>query len=148
MILNDIHRGVHKNRSRKRIGRGSGSGHGKTSGRGSKGYGSRSGSSQRVGFEGGQMPLARRMAKRGFNNKNFAVLVAAINVSALERVFEDGATVRPQDLVDRGLAQGRFEEIKILGNGQLTKKLMVQAHRFSKSAEEKITAAGGTVERV
>jgi large subunit ribosomal protein L15 len=148
MIIDDVHRGIHKHRKRKRIGRGQGSGQGKTAGRGHKGAGSRSGFSERTGFSGGQMPLFRRVAKRGFNNKAFADVVAIINVSALEKAFDDGATVNPENLVEKGLASGRFDAIKVLGNGELKKKLNVQAHRFSKSAEEKITAAGGAIELV
>ncbi len=94
------------------------------------------------------MPLFRRMAKRGFNNKRFADVVAIVNLSALEHAFVDGDTVNRETLAEKGLAKGRFDAIKILGNGQLTKKLTVSVHRFSKSAEEKITAAGGTVERI
>jgi len=94
------------------------------------------------------MPLARRIAKRGFSNKRFAVRVAIVNLATLEKAFKEGATVSPATLVEKGLVKGRFDLIKILGNGQLTKKLFVQAHRFSASAEEKITASEGTVERI
>jgi large subunit ribosomal protein L15 len=148
MIIDDIHRGIHKHKPRKRIGRGIGSGHGKTSGRGHKGDGSRAGSRSRRGFAGGQMPLARLIAKRGFNNNQFATKVLAINVALLEEEFEDGGEVTPETLTTRGLAKGRFDEIKILGSGQLSKKLAVRVHRFSESAAAKITAAGGTVERI
>ena len=148
MILDDVHRGIHKHRKRKRIGRGMGSGTGKTSGRGHNGYYSRSGSSKRVGFEGGQMPLARRIAKRGFNNRKFATQVAIINLTTLEKTFENGATVSPEVLIEKGLVKGRFDVIKILANGQLTKKLTVQAHRFSRSAEDAITAQGGTAQKI
>ena len=136
------------NKKRKRIGRGKGSGVGKTCGRGHKGCGSRPGSSTRPTYEGGQMPLFRRMAKTGFNNKQFALKVAIVNVSALDRAFEDGDTVDLEALAQKGLAKGRYDAIKVLGNGQLTKKLTVQAHQFSGSAEEKIVASGGTVERI
>ncbi len=148
MILDDVHRGIHKHRKRKRIGRGMGSGTGKTSGRGHNGYYSRAGSSKRVGFEGGQMPLARRIAKRGFNNRKFAAQVAIINLTTLEKTFENGATVSLEVLIEKGLVKGRFDVIKILANGQLTKKLTVQAHRFSKSAEDAITAQGGTAQKI
>ena len=148
MIIDDVHRGIQKRRKRKRIGRGTGSGHGKTAGRGHKGYGSRAGASKQVGYEGGQMPLFRRIAKRGFNNNQFAAKVAIVNVSSLERAFEDGAVVNAEALAEKGLAKGQFDVIKILGNGALTKKLTVQAHRFSKSAEQKIAASGGTVEKI
>lgn len=148
MMLHDVHQGIHGTRPRKRVGRGIGSGHGKTSGRGHKGAGSRSGYKRALGFEGGQMPLMRRIAKRGFNNNQFAPVIAEVNVAALEAEFDAGTTVTPELMAERGVAKGRFEEVKILGNGNLTKKLTVQAHRFSKSAEEKIIAAGGTVERL
>ena len=146
MILDDVHRGISKRKNRKRIGRGPGSGHGKTSGRGHKGYGSRAGASRRRGFQGGQMPLFRRMAKRGFNNKAFANVVAILNVATLEETFEKGDTVDLESLQAKGLAKGRFDLLKILGQGDLSKSLTVTAHRFSKSAVEKIEAAGGTVQ--
>lgn len=148
MIINDVHQGIRKNKARKRIGRGPGSGHGKTSTRGHKGWYSRSGTTSRLGYTGGQTPLARRIAKRGFNNRQFAPTILIVNVSALDEAFENGATVNLQTLVERGLAKGAFDEIKILGNGALTKKLSVEAHRFSKSAEEKITKQGGSVKRL
>jgi large subunit ribosomal protein L15 len=148
MILSDVHQGVHTRKQPKRIGRGIGSGHGKTSGRGHKGAGSRSGYQSRRGFAGGQMPLARLIAKRGFNNNQFAAKVLEINVALLEDNFENGAEVTPESLKEHGLAKGRFDVIKVLGNGELKKKLSVRAHRFSKSAEEKITAAGGSVDRI
>ena len=148
MILDDVHRGIMKRKKRKRIGRGPGSGHGKTSGRGHKGYYSRAGSSRRLSFEGGQMPMARRIAKRGFNNKQFAARVAVVNVSALNEAFEAGETVDVAAMGSKGLLKGHFDLVKILGNGELTKKLDVCAHRFSESAEEKIKSAGGSVERV
>ncbi|MEO1997184.1 MAG: 50S ribosomal protein L15 [Planctomycetaceae bacterium] len=148
MILNDVHQGVQKRKKRKRIGRGTGSGHGKTAGHGHKGYYSRAGSSRRLSFEGGQMPFARRVAKRGFNNKKFADVVFALNVSVLQAAFEAGDEVTPTELVARGLVKGKFDAIKILGNGQLDIQLNVSVHRFSKTAEDKITAAGGTATRV
>ena len=148
MILDDIHRGITKHKPAKRIGRGIGSGHGKTSGRGHKGFYSRSGSSRRTGFEGGQTPLFRRIAKRGFSNNAFRLTVAAVNVSALEAAFDAGATITPDDLVAKGLTNGKFDVIKILGNGDLSKKLTVRAHRFSETARQKIAAAGGKAEVV
>ena len=148
MIISDVHQGITKRKRPKRVGRGIGSGHGKTCGRGHKGDGSRSGYRRRRGFAGGQMPLARLIAKRGFNNNQFATKILEINVSLLESKFDSGDAVSPDSLAQRGLAKGRFDEIKILGNGDLSKKLTVQAHRFSKSAEAKITAAGGTVEKL
>ena len=128
----------------KRKGRGNGSGNGKTAGRGHKCEKSRSGGGVRVGFEGGQMPLARRIPKRGFNNI-FAKPLTAINVTALNR-FEDGATVNLQVLLDSGVLTKCPYGVKILGNGELTKKLTVQATAFSASAKEKIEAAGGKAE--
>lgn len=146
MIIDDVHRGIQKRKKRKRIGRGVGSGHGKTAGRGHKGAGSRRGYSSRMGFAGGQMPLFRVVAKRGFNNSAFADKVLAINLSVLEEHFANGDVVSPETLGERGLAKGRHDLIKILGDGELTKKLTVKAQRFSKSAAEKIQAAGGSVE--
>lgn len=148
MILNDVHEGIKINKLRKRVGRGPGSGHGKTSGRGHKGAGSRAGNSRRLSHEGGQVPMARRIAKRGFNNKYFATMVAIVNLDAIELGFNDGDVVSPETLMANRLVQGRHDVIKILGDGALTKKLTVKAHRFSKAAEEKIVAAGGSVERV
>ena len=124
-----------------RKGRGAGSGNGKTAGRGHKGQWARSGGGVRVGFEGGQMPLARRLPKRGFHNI-FAKPLEAINVSALEK-FEDGETVTVQALLDKGILSKCQYGVKILGNGEITKKLMVEASAFSASAKEKIVAAGG-----
>lgn len=148
MILEDVHKGVKTNTLPKRIGRGPGSGHGKTSGRGHKGAGSRAGNSRRLSHEGGQVPMARRIAKRGFNNKFFATNVAIVNLSDLEAAFDAGAVVSPETLEASRLVQGRYDVIKVLGNGNLTKNLTVKAHRFSKSAEEKIAAAGGSLERL
>jgi large subunit ribosomal protein L15 len=144
MNLNEVHRGVTTNHRRKRIGRGIGSGNGKTAGRGYKGARSRSGYSRKPVFQGGAMPLVRRIPKRGFHNK-FALTVAAVNVEDLENVFEAGAEVTPDSLRESGLVKSRYDELKVLGNGELKKKLKVSAHRFSKSAEEKIRAAGGEV---
>ena len=128
----------------KRKGRGNGTGNGKTAGRGQKGQKSRSGGGVRVGFEGGQMPLVRRVPKRGFNNI-FAERLEAINVSALNK-FEDGATVNVCDLLEKGILSKCEYGVKILGNGTLTKKLIVRASAFSASAKEKIVAAGGKYE--
>ncbi len=147
MNLNDVHRDIHKNRSRKRIGRGSGSGHGKTSGRGHKGHKSRSGYSRKPTFQGGAMPMIRRVPKRGFNNR-WSTEVFAVNVGRLNDCFNEGEEVTLKLLEERHLAKGTFDEVKILGDGELTKKLTVSAHRFSKSAEEKITAAGGTINKI
>lgn len=148
MILEDVHKGIKTNTIRKRIGRGPGSGHGKTAGRGHKGAGSRAGNSRRLSHEGGQVPMARRIAKRGFNNKFFATNVAIVNLADLDAAFEAGAVIDPETLIVSRLVQGRHDVIKILGDGEITKALTVKAHRFSKSAQEKITAAGGTVEIV
>ena len=125
-----------------RVGRGHGSGNGKTAGKGSKGQLARSGA-PRPGFEGGQMPLYRRLPKRGFTNRNTPDIVA-INVSELNR-FEDGAVVTPEALLESGAISKAGDGVKILGNGELTKKLTVKANKFSASAEEKIKALGGTV---
>jgi large subunit ribosomal protein L15 len=129
---------------RTRVGRGIGSGLGKTSGRGHKGQNSRSGGGVRTGFEGGQMPIYRRLPKRGFTNI-FAKVFAEVNVAELNR-FEDGATVDPVALIEIGILKNVHDGIRILGNGELTKKLTVIANGFTKSAEAKITAAGGKVE--
>ena len=148
MIIDDIHRGIVKRKNRKRVGRGPGSGHGKTAGRGDKGHSAHPGFSRRLGFEGGQMPMMRRIAKHGFSNAYFSRSVAIVNVAALEESFDAGATVDPAALEARGLVRGKYDAIKILGNGLLTKKLVVKAHDFSASAEEKIRAAGGNAERL
>jgi large subunit ribosomal protein L15 len=148
MIIDDVHRGIHKHKARKRVGRGCGSGHGKTSGRGHKGQGSRRGSAVRTAFAGGQMPLFRTIAKRGFNNRAFADKVFSLNVSLLNERFENGDVVSPETLKERGIVKSSYEVLKVLGNGELSKKLTVKAHKFSASAEEKIKSAGGTVEAI
>lgn len=131
--------------SRKRVGRGPGSGLGKTSGKGHKGQNARSGGGVRVGFEGGQLPLFRRLSKRGFNNYEFRTVYATVNVSDLNR-FEDGITVTPELLIETGLVKKELDGIKVLGNGELTKKLVVKANKFSGSAKEKIENNGGKAE--
>lgn len=146
MIISDVHTGITKNKNRKRIGRGVGSGHGKTAGRGHKGQGSRRGYAARIGFAGGQMPLFRLVAKRGFNNAAFAKKIVAVNIGTLVKHFNDGDEVSPETLKRIGLAKGVYDFVKILGDGELSVKLIVKAHRFSKSAQEKIEAAGGQVE--
>lgn len=128
----------------KRIGRGHGSGQGKTAGKGHKGQKARSGGSIRPGFEGGQMPLQRRIPKRGFNNI-FAKKIVAVNVSALE-IFDNDTEVTAQTLIDAGLVKKELDGIKILGNGELTKKLTVKVAVFSEAAKQKIEAAGGKAE--
>ena len=130
----------------KRIGRGPGSGHGKTAGRGNKGMWSRSGSSQKRGFEGGQMPLHRRMPKRGFTNAVFKKKYSTINVSDLAK-FEKGSKVGPQELVDAGVIRRLASHgLRVLGDGQIDRALTVSAHYFTEGAREKITKAGGTCE--
>lgn len=142
MNLHDVHQGIQKNKKRRRIGRGPGSGSGKTAGRGHKGAGSRAGFRSHPAFEGGQMPLARRVPKRGFNNR-WAKTVCVVNVADLNDSFQDGDEVNLETLRGQNLAKGVFDVLKILGDGELNKKLKVTAHRFSKSAEEKIRQAGG-----
>ncbi|MGN1050777.1 MAG: 50S ribosomal protein L15 [Acutalibacteraceae bacterium] len=131
----------------KRVGRGHGSGWGKTSGKGHKGQKARSGGSIRPGFEGGQMPLQRRVPKRGFNNI-FADTVVSVNVGTLEKKFEDGAVVDTKALKDAGIVKNAFDSVKVLGNGALTKKLTVKLNAFSASAKAKIEEAGGKAEVV
>ena len=145
MKLHELQPAAGSKKARTRVGRGLGSGLGKTSGRGQKGQNSRSGGGVRSGFEGGQMPLYRRLPKRGFNNV-FAKQYAEVNVEQMNR-FEDGATVDPVALIEAGILKNVRDGIRILGNGTLeTKNLTVIANGFTKSAEEKITAAGGKVE--
>ena len=147
MNINDVHRDITKNKKRRRIGRGPGSGHGKTAGKGHKGAKSRAGYSRHPAFQGGAMPMIRRVPKRGFNNR-WALTVFAVNVGRINDAFEDGDEVTLEALAAKDLAKGTFDEVKVLGNGEITKKLTVSAHRFSKTAEEKITAAGGTVNKL
>lgn len=132
-------------KDRKRRGRGPGSGNGKTSGKGHKGQNARSGGGVRPGFEGGQLPLYRRLSKRGFNNYNFRTVYATVNVGDLER-FEEGTVVTKALLIESGLVKKELDGIKVLGNGDLTKKLTVQADKFSSSAKTKIENVGGTAE--
>ena len=146
MKLHDLKPAAGSVKEVKRVGRGSGSGMGKTSTRGHKGQWARSGGGVRVGFEGGQMPLARRLPKRGFNNI-FAKPLEVINVSALNK-FEDGATVNVCDLLEKGILSKCEYGVKILGNGALEKNLTVKAAAFSESAKSKIEAAGGKAEVV
>ncbi|MCR5774834.1 MAG: 50S ribosomal protein L15 [Lachnospiraceae bacterium] len=144
MELHELHpaKGSKSNSFRK--GRGHGSGNGKTAGYGHKGQKARSGA-PRVGFEGGQMPLYRRLPKRGFKNYNHKDIVT-LNVSQLEQFYEDGATVVSEDLIERGIIKDTRDGLKILGNGELTKKLVVKANAFSESAKQKIEAVGGKAE--
>ena len=147
MRLHDLKPRPGAKHRRKRLGQGEASGHGKTSGRGGKGQTARSGSSIRIGFEGGQMPLIRRIPKRGFNNVRHGTRYLPVNLDELNR-FDDGARVDETALRAAGLANGRSDGVKILGNGELTRKLNVSAHAFSASAKSKIEAKGGTCELI
>ncbi len=147
MRLHDLKPRPGAKHRRKRLGQGESSGHGKTSGRGGKGQTARSGSSIRIGFEGGQMPLIRRIPKRGFNNARHTTRYVPVNLDSLNQ-FNDGARVDVESLRKAGLANGRSDGIKILGDGDLTRKLTVSAHAFSASAKSKIEAKGGTCELI
>jgi large subunit ribosomal protein L15 len=142
MRLHDLKPRPGAKHRRKRLGQGESSGHGKTSGRGGKGQTARSGSSIRLGFEGGQMPLIRRIPKRGFNNARHTTRYIPVNLDALNQ-FDDGMQVDENILRERGLAKGRGDGVKILGTGELKKKVNVQAHAFSASARAKIEGLGG-----
>ena len=142
MNLNDVHRGIQGNKKRRRVGRGTGSGRGKTSSRGHKGQKSRAGYSKHPTFQGGAMPLVRRVPKRGFNNK-FAQIVATVNVGQIEAAFEAGEEVTPETLKAKSLIGARWDAVKVLGDGTLSKSLNISAHRFSQQAREKIEKAGG-----
>ena len=144
MNLHELSPAEGSTKSSKRIGRGHGSGWGKTAGKGHKGQKARSGGSIRPGFEGGQMPLQRRIPKRGFNNI-FAKKIVAINVSALE-AFDNDAVVDANALIEKGIIKKEYDGVKVLGNGKLTKKLSVKLAAFSESAKQKIEAAGGKAE--
>ena len=144
MLNHEITSIVGKHSRRRRVGRGTGSGRGKTCGRGHKGSGSRAGSTAISLYEGGQMPLFRRLPKRGFSNYTFASHHEIVNICQLER-FSDGAIVGLDQLSDAGLIDSNKNKVKILGKGNLTKKLQVTAHKFSKTAEQKIVASGGSV---
>ena len=142
MKLNSLYPNEGATKTRKRVGRGVGSGTGKTSGKGEKGQNARSGGGVRPGFEGGQMPLYRRLPKRGFKKPNRLVFVA-LNVSDFEK-FDNGAVVTVDKMIENGMIKGNFDRVKILGNGNLTKSLTIEACMFSNSAKSKIEAAGGT----
>ena len=144
MKLHDLKPAVGATTAPKRLGRGTGSGLGKTSGKGHKGAKARSGGGKRPGFEGGQMPLTMRLPKRGFTNK-WRVEYATVNVERLN-IFEDGAVVTPVELIESGILKNVQDGVKILGNGEITKKLTVKATKFTQAAKEKIEAAGGKVE--
>jgi len=147
MSLNKIRPPKGAKHPRKRVGRGPGSGHGKTASRGSKGAKSRSGFRFKRGFEGGQMPLHRRVPKRGFHNP-FRVEYAVVNLDTLSEVFEAGSSVTPDVLRERGLVRDSKAKIKVLGRGDIAKQLTVHAHKFSGSAAQKIAAAGGAAELI
>ena len=143
MMIHEITEKVGRHKKRKRIGRGPGSGTGKTAGRGHKGYGSRSGNSNP--HEGGGTPLWKALPKRGFSNHMFKKHYSVVNLSAIDARFDDGAEVNPEMLVKLGLIRDTKLPVKVLGNGETSKKLTVTAAKFSKSAEEKITKAGGSI---
>jgi large subunit ribosomal protein L15 len=142
MNLHDVNAGIKRNKKKKRVGRGPGSGHGKTSGRGHKGQGQLAGWTAPPIFEGGASPLIRRIPKRGFHNQ-WGLDVAAVNVGQLDAAFAAGEEVTLEALKAKNLAKGRYDVLKVLGGGELTKKLTISAHRFSASALEKIQKAGG-----
>ena len=146
MSLNNLKPADRSKFAKKRVGRGPGSGNGKTAGRGNKGAQSRSGYSYKRGFEGGQMPLHRRVPKRGFNNTDFRTEYEVVNLDQLEARFDAGATVTPDVLRSAGLVNGRDVRVKVLARGEVSKALTVQAHKFSGKAAEKIAAAGGSTE--
>ena len=146
MRLDDLKPASGANKKRKRIGRGDGSGHGKTSGRGHKGQGARSGGNTKPGFEGGQMPLQRRLPKRGFHNQ-FRIEMSVVNLGQLETLAA-GTEVTPETLTRYGYLSGKNRRVKVLGDGELTKALTVKAHGFSAKAKEKIEAAGGKAELI
>ena len=145
MSLNRLRPPKGAKHAKKRVGRGPGSGHGKTASRGNKGAKSRSGFRFKRGFEGGQMPLHRRVPKRGFHNI-FRVEYAVVNLDTLSEVFDAGSSVTPEVLRERGLVRKAKAKVKVLGRGDITKSLTVRAHKFSGSAAQKIAAAGGTAE--
>jgi large subunit ribosomal protein L15 len=147
MDLSTIHHGVRKRKRKKRVGRGIGSGHGKTATRGSKGQWASAGANMPTqAFEGGQMPLFRRIPKRGFSHRTWDRVFLVVNVGDIDQAFSAGATVDHEALRKAGLANGPADGVRVLGTGELTKQLTVRAHHFSKSAAEKITARGGKVE--
>lgn len=148
MQLHDVHQGIHKNKKRKRIGRGTGSGHGKTAGKGHKGHSSRQGFKYGLLFEGGQITLARRIPKRGFSNGRFKKDYAIVNLDALD-VFDAGTVVDEELLRARGIVKGRHDDgVKVLGDGEVKKALTVRVAKFSESAARKLADAGGKAEVV
>jgi large subunit ribosomal protein L15 len=147
MDLSTVHQGINKRKRKKRVGRGPGSGHGKTATRGSKGQWASAGADMPTAlFEGGQMQLFRRIPKRGFSHASWDRRYHVVNVGDLDKAFADGATVDQATLRQAGLAKGPADGVRILGTGEVTKRLVVRAHHFSKSAAEKIAAKGGTAE--
>ena len=146
MNLSDLRPAEGAKHKAKRVGCGIGSGNGKTAGRGTKGYGSRAGSAIRPGFEGGQMPLVRRTPKRGFNNYNFAKVYQIANLGDIAEIFKEGAVITVNGVFAYGLVRNMDTPVKILGDGELDKPLTIKAEAFSKSAAQKIAAAGGTAE--
>ncbi len=145
MKLHELSPAAGATKERKRIGRGAGSGQGKTAGKGHKGQKARAGRGMRAGFEGGQMPLQRRVPKRGFNNI-FRTEMAIVNVAAIDKAFEAGETVTIDALIEKGLVKKVLDGVKVLGNGEITKAFTVQANAFSETAKQKIEAAGGKAE--
>ena len=145
MKIHELSPAPGSNRPVKRIGRGPASGQGKTAGKGHKGQKARTGRGMNPGFEGGQMPLQRRLPKRGFNNI-FAKEIAIVNVAALDAAFDNGAVVDPAALIEKGLVKKALDGVKVLGHGEISKALTVQANAFSESAKQKIEAAGGKTE--
>ena len=148
MQLNQLRPGRGANKDRKRRGRGTGSGQGTTGGRGNKGQNARKSGQVRQGFEGGQMPLIRRIPKRGFNNAQFATVYEIVNLAEIEARFEAGETVNAESLKFRGLIHCNKDGVKVLGDGELTKKLTFEVDKVSKSAEEKIKKAGGEIKLI
>lgn len=145
MKLHELSPAAGATKERKRIGRGAGSGQGKTAGKGHKGQKARAGRGMRAGFEGGQMPLQRRVPKRGFNNI-FRTEMAIVNVAAIDKAFEADETVTIDALIEKGLVKKVLDGVKVLGNGEITKALTIQANAFSETAKQKIEAAGGKAE--
>ncbi len=147
MDLTTVHEGINKRKRKKRVGRGVGSGHGKTASRGSKGQWASAGAGHPgAAFEGGQMPLFRRIPKRGFSHRSWDKEFKIVNIGDIDKVFADGDTVDHEALRKVGLTKGAADGVRVLGNGELTKRLNIRAHHFSKSAAEKIAAKGGTAE--
>ena len=147
MKLHELSPAAGSTKERKRIGRGAGSGQGKTAGKGHKGQLARAGRGMRPGFEGGQMPLQRRLPKRGFNNI-FRKEIAIVNLAAIDAAFDNGAVVTIDALIEKGLVKKALDGVKVLGHGEISKSLTVQANAFSESAKQKIEAAGGKAEEV